>query len=212
VQSRIAQAYGICAEVIHPPVSLDVRGPQERPRQDLDPGFLLVVARPRGYKNVRLVCEALASAPWLRLVVVGGLPDSPGGNWPAHLIGLRHITDAQLRWLYAHCSALIAMSHEDFGLTPIEANTFGRPVVALRAGGYLDTVIDGITGCFTEWPTIDRIRETIARVLSTDWDGDRIRAHAQLYNRTSFEEAIHKVLLETIAEHRRQPRSNYTTR
>ena len=48
------------------------------------------------------------------------------------------IDDAELRWLYSHCRALVAPSYEDFGLTPVEAASFGKPTVALRAGGYLD--------------------------------------------------------------------------
>ena len=68
------------------------------------------------------------------------------------------IDDAELRWLYRHAAALVTASHEDFGLTPLEANAFGRPVVALRAGGHLDTVLPDRTGLFVEEAGPPRLR------------------------------------------------------
>ena len=63
------------------------------------------------------------------------------------------MTDAQLRWLYANCRALVAASHEDFGLTPLEAASFGKPTAALRWGGFLDTIDEGRNGIFFDEPT-----------------------------------------------------------
>lgn len=59
------------------------------------------------------------------------------------------VSDAQLRWLYHHSRAVLALSQEDFGLTPVEGHAFGRPTVALRAGGYLDTCTEGVNAVFT---------------------------------------------------------------
>ena len=58
------------------------------------------------------------------------------------------VSDDQLRWAYAHCVALVAPALEDLGLTPLEVGAFGKPTLALRGGGYLDTVADGISGLF----------------------------------------------------------------
>jgi glycosyltransferase involved in cell wall biosynthesis len=189
VQRRIHDAYGIDAGLLHPPVGLDVHGPQE-PVPGLEPGFLLNVCRPRGYKNTRVVCEAVAAMPDARLVVVGGLPET-SGSWPDHLVGVRDITDAQLRWLYAHAAGLVGVSHEDFGLTPVEANAFGVPTVLLRAGGYLDSSVEGLTTVFVDEVEVDAVREGVAVLLEADWDPEAIRRHADRFSAASFAAALH---------------------
>jgi hypothetical protein len=111
-------------------------------------GFFLVVGRSRGYKNVEVVCEAFRRLPEHRLVVVGGLPT---GRGPQHnVLGATDVSDEQLRWYYANCRAVIAVSHEDFGLTPLEGTPSGRPALVLRAGGFLDTLVEGVTGHFID--------------------------------------------------------------
>ena len=65
---------------------------------------------------------------------------------------LSDLTDAQLRWVYAHSRLLVAPSIEDYGLSPLEAAVFGRPSLTLRAGGYLDTVCEGVTGLYVDAP------------------------------------------------------------
>ena len=65
---------------------------------------------------------------------------------PGNVRLLSGLTDAQLRWVYAHTRVLVAPSFEDYGLSPLEAAVFGRPSLTLRAGGYLDTVREGVTG------------------------------------------------------------------
>ena len=66
-----------------------------------------------------------------------------------------------MRWAYAHARALVAPSHEDYGLTPIEAGAWGKPTLALRAGGYLDTVAEGVSGLFFDAPTPEAIRAAV---------------------------------------------------
>ena len=71
------------------------------------------------------------------------------------------VSDAQLRWLYASATGLLAASFEDFGLTPLEAAAFGTPTAALRWGGYLDTIIEGETGLFFDRPETASIRQAV---------------------------------------------------
>lgn len=54
-------------------------------------------------------------------------------------------------------TALLAVSHVDLGITPLEASAWGVPTVALRAGGYLGTIVDGINGVFVEAPTVEAV-------------------------------------------------------
>ena len=184
VHRRVLNAYGIDAEILHPPVTIDATGEQEPPAA-LEPGYLLTVSRPRGYKNTELLVEAISRVPDARLVVVGG-PTSETTGESSRIIRLRGLSDSQLRWLYAHARALLAASFEDFGLTPIEANAFGTPAIALRAGGYLDSVVEGVNGLFFDENTPSAIAQAVDQLDTAGLEPDRIRAHADRFSLARF--------------------------
>ena len=149
VQQKIRAVYGIDADILHPPPNLDPLGPQERVG-DMEPGFFLCVSRLMAYKNVDAVVGAFAELPGERLVVVGAGPErrrlEAVGGINVRFLG--SVPDEQLRWLFSASIGIVAASYEDYGLTPLEGLTFGKPGVVLRAGGFLDTVIEGETGVF----------------------------------------------------------------
>jgi len=188
VVERIRRAYGRDALLIPPPVTIDVTGPRE-PIEGIEPGFLLTVARARGYKNTELVVDAMHELPGERLVVVGDTRES------SRVRGVGRVNDAQLRWLYENCRALVSASYEDFGLTPLEANTFGRPAVVLRAGGFLDTLVEGVTGVFVEEPTAAAVADAVRGLPSVD--PDTVRAHAQKYGEAVFAGRMREIVAET---------------
>ena len=194
VARRVADAYARPVTVLPPPISLDPAGEQQ-PVLGVEPGYLLTVARSRAYKNTSVVCEAIEGMPGERLIVVGGLPVAANGAaWSSRCLGLRDVTDAQLRWLYANCGALVAASYEDFGLTPLEANAFGRPVVVLRAGGYLDTLDEGTTGVFIEEATISSVQAAIRRAGLSSFQSLEIRGHASRYRMERFTGDLERIV------------------
>jgi len=187
VAKRIADIYGLEAEVLPPPPALTPVGPVEAV-EGFEPGFVLCVSRLLPYKNVDAVVKAFAELPDERLVVVGSGPDErrlrdlAGSN----VLLLGHVEDAQLRWLYGASSALVAASHEDFGLTPLEAATFGKPGAVLRWGGFLDTVEEGTTGIFFDEPRPEEIRRAVADLRAASWDEDAVRRHASSFSEERF--------------------------
>lgn len=181
VAARIREAYGIEAEVVHPPMCLDVDGVQE-PLTGLGDGFHLSVSRPRGYKATSALIEAFDGMPEQRLVLVG-VP--PSASLPANVIAVGAVSEAQLRWLYSNARALTSVSHEDFGLTPIEANAFGTPCLVLQAGGFLDSVDPGLSGLFVPDQSVAAIRKGV-REFPDDWDTSAIRAHAGKFSSGIF--------------------------
>lgn len=189
VQRRVLDTYGIKADVLPPPVSIEAKAEQSPPRE-AEPGFFLVVGRARGYKNVEVVCRAFSEMPDQRLVVVGGLP--PGNAWPANVTGVVDVPDAELRWYYANSRAIIAVAHEDFGLTPLEGNAFGRPALVLRAGGFLDTMVEGVTGHFIEALQPQAVVDTVRTSLKAGLDGRAILEHADRYSTAAFEAELHR--------------------
>lgn len=187
VRDRIWRDYGIKAEIVPPGTSLGPEGART-PVGDLRPGFALCVSRLLSYKNVDRVAEAFRLLPEIPLVIVGDGPeaDSVRRACGSNVRVLPGITDAELRWLYGNCSLVVAASFEDFGLTPVEAASWGKPCAALRAGGYLDTVRDGLNGRFFEDLQPDSIARAVTDLITDPLPAGPIRCHAQHYTEQAF--------------------------
>ncbi|MEW1954955.1 glycosyltransferase [Terrabacter sp. NPDC080008] len=194
VRERVAAAYGIDAEVVPPPYGLDPAEPQAPLAALADwaaEGFLLVVSRLLPYKNVDVAVEAVRGLPE-RLVVVGSGPleQRLRASLPDNVRVVTGVSDAQLRWTYAHARALLAPSLEDFGLTPLEAAAFGVPTLALRAGGYLDTIDEHVNGAFFDQPTVEAVRTAVVANRGRAWDVEAVRAHAERFSEKRFRDRI----------------------
>ncbi|MDN5763578.1 MAG: glycosyltransferase [Microlunatus sp.] len=201
VKRRILDAYGIQAQTLFPPVLIDTEA-DRTPVSSINPGYFLVVSRQRGYKQVASICEAVEALPGERLVVVGGLPARESGDWCDRIQGVSGITDAQLRWLYANAAGLIALSREDFGLTPIEAYSYGTPAILLRSGGYLDSSVEGRTCLFVDQTGLEPVMEAITRFRQTVFDEEAIKVHASAFNETAFHASIRSIVMESSLRHR----------
>jgi glycosyltransferase involved in cell wall biosynthesis len=100
------------------------------------------------------------------------------------------VSDEQLRWLYRNSCGLLALSLEDFGLTPIEAACFGRPTLALRHGGYLETVKEGVTGLFVDSLEPREVRAGLQNLLEHRWDERTLTRHAHSFSESKFAERL----------------------
>ena len=209
-QESIRAVYGIDAEVLAPPPALTAAGDRRRPGgldalpADLTaPGaFVLCVARLLPYKNVDVVIEAAAVHPDRGFVVVGDGPDRSRLQAILMAAGLRNVVllgrvaDAELRWLYQGCAALVGASYEDYGLSPLEAATFGRPSVVLRDGGYLDTVVEGTTGVFFDLPHRQDIARALTEALDARWDPSALTDHAETFGAQRFTARLRELVHE----------------
>ena len=137
-----------------------------------------VRVRLRDAHEVDAAIRAVAGLPNERLVIVGDGPQRAelSAMLPDNVRLVSGISDEHLRWLYARSRALIAPSHEDFGLTVIEAAAWGKPSIALRAGGYLDTVREGATGRFFDVPTAAAIADAVVFGLPAAGVGSLVAA------------------------------------
>jgi glycosyltransferase involved in cell wall biosynthesis len=190
----IRDVYGIDADVVFPPIGVDPDGHQE-PVGNFEPGYFLCVARLLAYKHVDAVIEAFRDLRSERLVVVGSGPEEPKLRALAcpNVEFLASVSDDELRWLYAHAQAVIAASYEDFGLTPIEAAAFGVPTIALRYGGYLDTVIEGTTGAFFDAPEPVAITHSVRGFDRGAFDARAVRAHALTFSEVNFQTRLRRI-------------------
>jgi glycosyltransferase involved in cell wall biosynthesis len=202
VQSRIQSTYSLESTVVPAPHSMDPLGPQESLEQLGVPAdaadFYLCLSRLLAYKNVDTTIEAIARDPRRRLIVVGSGPEEARlkRDLPANVTLVKHLSEAQLRWLYARCRAVVSASHEDFGLTPLEGAAFGKPSVVLRWGGFLDTILEGVTGEYFDDVTADSITAALDRFESRSWDAQVIRDRAHQYSEAAFAEAIAQVVAD----------------
>lgn len=191
VQERIRRVYGAEVPTVFPPHTAAIAAETEPiPQAEgiATEGFLLSVARLMPYKNVGVAVQA-AQLAGKNLLIIGKGPDEERLRALAKSSGVvfaKDVSDAQLAWAYAHADALIAVSYEDFGITPLEASARGVPTIALRAGGYLDTIRDGVNGLFIEEPSVDALVEGIDRLEATTWDEDAMRRHAEHFSESRF--------------------------
>lgn len=160
VQRRVLEAYGRSSSLVYPPVDV------EKFRFEECGDFWLSVNRIYPEKRIDLQFQAFRDMPEERLLVVGGYSKGDFAaryynelveSLPDNVEMLGEISEEELVAHYARCKGLICTAvDEDFGLTPVEAMASGKPVVAVREGGFLETVIDGVTGRLVE-PRADDI-------------------------------------------------------
>ncbi len=209
VQDRIQEAYGLTADVLPAPhgVTGHKQGVQEAVPALADwagsvreGGYHLIVSRLLPYKNVKVSIDAFRGLPE-HLVIVGRGPQEEEllESMPPNVRLVSDLSDDQIRWVYAHAKAIIAPSFEDYGLTPLEGATFGKPTLALRAGGYLDTVIDGVTGLLFDEPTEEGIREVVTSTRDRHWNHAAIKAHAGRFTEDVFADGLRREVSRLLA-------------
>jgi glycosyltransferase involved in cell wall biosynthesis len=151
VRSEIARCYGRESTIVYPPVRTEYFTPDPATRRE---DFWLIVSALEPYKRVDLAIDA-ANRAGRRLVVAGG------GSQEARLRRIAgptvsfagRVGDDDLRRLYRTAALFLYPQVEDFGITAVEAQACGLPVLALRAGGAVDTVVEGATGAFFDAQT-----------------------------------------------------------
>jgi len=190
VARRIQAYYGRSAGVIPPPVSCG----RFRISSSLEPYFL-IVARLIPYKRIDIAVDAFNRLQ-LPLYIVGDGPDRQALEKRAGttIKFLGYQPDHEVARLLSECQALVFPGLEDFGITMVEANASGRPVVAYRGGGALDIVMDGKTGTFFDEQTADALAEAVIRLKNTRWDARLIREHALGFDVSVFRARMMGVL------------------
>ena len=194
VRKRIAVCYQRDAEVVHPPVEVDRFQVSTR-----DDGFYLVVSRLVAYKCIHRAIEA-CNALGRRLVIVGNGPDRGRlKRMAGPTIEFRgHLSDLEVVDLMERCTALIFPGQEDFGITPIEAQACGKPVLAFRAGGAMETIIEGETGRFFDGESTS-LAEAIRASEGTTWNPSRIRENAERFSESRFHDCMGRILNSALA-------------
>lgn len=202
VQKRIQKYYRKTSEVIHPPVDLD--------RFNLEKGekeYYLAIGRLTSYKKFSTVVEAFNTMKKTLVIVGTGVEEkSLRSKAKENIIFLGSIADSELPTIYANAKALIFPQVEDFGITPLESMASGRPVIAYRGGGALESIKEGITGMFFEDQTPAGIIHAVDEFEQNykTFSPERIREHAKKFSLTSFKSKLLEYVEDKWREHKKK--------
>lgn len=195
IQARIKKFYRRDSVVIYPPVNLEEFRQQATGNRQQKQFFLSLNRLVRG-KGTEVTVEACTKLD-LPLKVAGSGPElerlkSMAGP-TVEFLG--NVSDEERIKLLAGAQALIVASEdEDFGITPVEAQAAGTPVIAIRAGGYKETVIEGKTGEFFEAATAEALEQVLEKFDPKKYKMEDCRKNAEKFSGQQFK----KQLLELI--------------
>ncbi len=190
VAGRIREYYGRCAEVIHPPIDTH----RFRPSPKHDEYYLLILQSVSSHRAdmVAQACTRLRR----KLLIMGMGGDCEGLK---ALVGptvgfIESATDREVEYHLSRCRALLFPEEEDFPTTPLEAAAAGRPTIAYRAGGALETIAEDRTGVFFNELTPDHLMDAIERFESRAWSAELIRLHAEQFSAEVFQDRLSSFL------------------
>ena len=188
VADRIRKYYRRDAVVIPPPVEARRFTFDATTRAE---AYFLIVSRLMPYKRIDLAIEA-CNRLQLPLVIIGSGRDE---NRLKSIAGptirfMGRLSDEEVVHYYAHCRAFILPGEEDFGITPLEAQASGRPVIAYAAGGALASVIDSVTGTFFQKQNVESLVEVLESFDERRYDPQTIRNHALEFDKPRFHRRI----------------------
>jgi glycosyltransferase involved in cell wall biosynthesis len=196
VAARVKAFYGRDADVLPCPVDVDrfTAGSGEG-------GYFAIASRLLPYKRIDLA---------IRAAQIAGVPLKIAGTGPAERAlrelargtttqMLGYVSDADVDALLGGARAAILPGEEDFGLVPIEAAAAGRPTVAYRGGGALETIVEGETGAFFDEATPQSLADALEIFDPAAYDPRRLRAHAETFAPARFIERLKAIVEETRA-------------
>lgn len=192
VQQRIRTHYGRDSVLIYPPVEMPPAAVvSEQPGGD----YYLIVSRLLPYKRIDLAIEAFGRLG-LPLLIAGDGRDrarlealaaaQPGGT--VRLLG--RVSDTDLHALLQGCRAFVFPGFEDFGIAPIRAMAYGKPVIAFAAGGALDTVVEGHTGTLFHLQTAEALAAAAEKNNEVTFAPAVIRQHAEKFGVERFQREL----------------------
>jgi glycosyltransferase involved in cell wall biosynthesis len=194
VRKRVLKYYNRDSSVIYPPVDVDDFNFTPK-KQD----YYLIVSQLVSYKRIDLAVNAFNELG-RELIIIGEGPESKrlkkiaGPN--IKFIGWQQ--GDSLKEYYANARAFIFPGEEDFGITPVEAQASGTPVIGYGKGGLLETVINKETGLFFNKQEIRDLVEAVEsfEAGSVKFDSYKIRENSLKFSRKNFEKAINEFVEE----------------
>ena len=200
VKERILQFYNRSSVVIYPPVNTARFEPTTAEGVE---DYYLVVSRLIPYKRIDLAVQAATELGiHLKIAGAGRDLDRLRAKAGACVEFLGFVPDENLPRLMAKCKALIFPGLEDFGITPVQTQAAGRPVIAFGGGGALDSVIPGVTGELFDDMTVESLIEVWQRFDHQAYNPAEIRKHAEKFDTRVFSARINSYIEQAWQAHK----------
>jgi glycosyltransferase involved in cell wall biosynthesis len=195
IAKRIWKIYRREAQVVFPPVDVESFSLCQHKEN-----FYLTASRMVPYKKMDLIVEAFKQMPNRQLVVIGDGPDR--AKIEALALGCGNIRflgyqpGEQLKEYMQRAKAFVFAAEEDFGITPVEAQACGTPVIAFGKGGALETVIDGVTGLFFSEQQQSLVVDAVERFeqRASDFLPEACRASAERFSEATFRDRMAHII------------------
>ena len=194
VQKRIWHYYKRKAQIIYPPAATHFfRLSKNKPTLD----YYLIVSRLVPYKSLDYAIKAINRLK-TNLIIIGSGIDrgrlrSLAGPTVKFIEG--NLTDRKLCWYYQNCRSLIFPGEEDFGLTAVEAQACGRPVIALNKGGAAESIRPGLTGLLYEHKSEESLIDTINKFEKMNFEPHDCRENSLKFAEGIFEKRMKETIL-----------------
>jgi glycosyltransferase involved in cell wall biosynthesis len=197
VAARIAKYYRRDSVYIPPPI--DTSQFEIAPHQE---NYFLVVSRLIPYKRIDRAISAFNKLGLPLRIIGSGRDEGRLRRLAGPTIQfMGRQSDQEVRRQLAACRAFIFPGEDDFGLTPLEAQACGRPVIAYGAGGALHTIVPGKTGMFFHRPEAESLAAAVSEFRDDRFDPAIIRQHAISFDTRQFQQRFLEFLESRIAEH-----------
>jgi glycosyltransferase involved in cell wall biosynthesis len=193
VQKRIKKFYKRDSEVIYPPVDTEKFKLAWTPGEG---GYFLSVSRLVKGKNVEVIVKACTDLK-LPLKVVGGGPQL---EYLKSIAGrtvefLGPVSDTHLPGIYASAGCtIVASEDEDFGIVPVESMASGTPVLGVKAGGFLETIIPGKTGEFFNDSSLESLKDALGKFNPDKYKLTDLQSQADKFSKEMFAKRIRDII------------------
>ncbi|NMB57438.1 glycosyltransferase family 4 protein [Candidatus Beckwithbacteria bacterium] len=198
VQQRVRQFYGKSAEIIYPPINSReiIKKTKGLKKQD----YYLIVSRIVGSKGIDMAMKVFSDLK-LPLKIVG---EKAGLRWEdqkieklkaANIEFLGRLSDEKLWQIYAKAKGFLALARdEDFGMTLVEAQAAGTPVLAFYGGGYKETVVDSKTGLFFHSYHEDSLKQAVQTFEQMNFKKETLQTNALKFDQEIFKKQIKRLV------------------
>jgi glycosyltransferase involved in cell wall biosynthesis len=193
VKDRVKKYYNRDSEVVFPPASIskfEIRNSKYETGK-----YYLIVSRLVPYKRIDIAVKAFCKLGYPLVIVGTGsekrkLKSIAGKN----ITFTGFVDNNKLSEYYQYAKALIYSQEEDFGLTSVEAQSYGIPVIAYGKGGILDNVIEGKTGVFFDKQNPDSLILGVRKFEQQKFDRGTIINNAKRFSKERFKQEFLKTI------------------
>ncbi|MEK7579763.1 MAG: glycosyltransferase [Patescibacteria group bacterium] len=198
ISQRIKKYYGREAKVVYPPV--EINGKLALNSETSKKDYFLIVSQLYPHKNIDLAIEAFKKIPEINLAIIGEGPEYKNLKFKIENLKLKNVKllgfvpDKELPVYYQGCLAYLICNEEDFGISPVEAMSYGKPVLAYKSGGAVETIKEGLTGEFFTSLTKEELAKALSliqkNIESGKYSPELIKKHSEKFGFERFKNEI----------------------